>query len=949
MTFVNSPKQIRIRGAKVHNLKNVDVDIPRDALVTVTGLSGSGKSSLAFDTLYAEGHRRFVESLSSYARMFIGQMSKPDVDFIEGLSPAISIDQKTTSHNPRSTVGTVTEIYDYLRLMYARVGIPHCPICGKEIKRQSVDQILERIMALPQGTRFNVLSPVVRDKKGTHEKLFQDMKKAGFPRFRVDGNIYDIGEEIELDKNIRHHIEIVVDRLILKDSIRPRLSDAVETALKYADGHVMISTYNPDGTDGEEYSFSQVYACEEHGYSAGELEPRMFSFNNPQGACPTCSGIGSFEAPSPQKMIPDRSKSLRQGAIQVNGFKTMDEDSWNGPLIAAVCERIGTTIDTPISEMTDTQLDAILYGTGPEKYEVTRYFSHQAKHGIVTYDGIVKTIQMRMKMGLSPDYYRQFFDQTPCRDCKGKRLNPGILAVTVGGVNIIEFCEMSIGRALEFINQISFTEYEQVIVKDVIKEIRNRLQFLINVGLDYLTLFRTAETLSGGEAQRIRLATQIGSALTGVMYILDEPSIGLHQRDNYKLINTLKRLRDLGNTVIVVEHDEETMRESDYLIDVGPGPGIHGGRIVCAGTPEEVAACEQSVTGDFLSGRKKIEVPEKRRQGNGKILSVRGARTHNLKNIDVDFPLGCFICVTGVSGSGKSSLVNGVLTPVLAHELNGAVTYYGDFDRIEGLENLDKVISIDQSPIGRTSRSDPATYTGVFSDIRDLFSKTPDAKMRGYTPGRFSFNIKGGRCEACEGDGIKRIEMNFLPDVYVECDVCHGLRYNKDTLECRYKGKNIGEVLNTTVEEGLALFDGIPAIKNKLQTLYDVGLGYIQIGQNSTTLSGGEAQRVKLAKELSRKSTGKTIYILDEPTTGLHSQDVQRLLDILHLLVERGNTVLVIEHNLDVIKTADYIVDLGPEGGEGGGTVLVTGTPEEVARCEKSYTGQFLKPLLGID
>ncbi|MBQ9416846.1 MAG: excinuclease ABC subunit UvrA [Clostridia bacterium] len=944
-SFPKDTKRIMIRGARVHNLKNINVDIPRDKLTTITGLSGSGKSSLAFDTLYAEGHRRFVESLSSYARMFMGQLDKPDVDLIEGLSPAISIDQKTTSHNPRSTVGTVTEIYDYLRLLYARIGIPHCPVCGKEIRRQTVDQIIDRILELPEGERFMILAPVVRSQKGMHEKVLADAKKSGYARVRVDGALYDLTEEIKLDKNIRHTIEIVVDRLVMKADIRSRLSDSVESALSAADGHLLLVTVPREG-EGRELSFSQAYACEEHNISFGELEPRMFSFNNPAGACPKCAGIGFFEKISARKVVPDRSLSLRQGAIQVNGFKTLEDESWNGPLFDAVGKELGFTLDTPLRDMTKEQLDGLLYGTGDKRYAVTRYYAHEAHHQYTPFVGVIGMIQQRLSSGFGAEYYHQFVDEEPCEACRGKRLSPGSLAITVGGKSIIDFCDQSITQALAFLDTIKLSASEEQIAREILKEIRSRLNFLISVGLNYLTLSRLAGTLSGGEAQRIRLATQIGSALMGVMYILDEPSIGLHQRDNHKLIETLHRLRDLGNTVIVVEHDEETMLASDYLIDVGPGAGIHGGQIVAAGTPQQVMQQKDSITGAFLSGREKIEVPKHRRPGNGSFLEITGARTNNLKNLNVRIPLGCFTCVTGVSGSGKSSLINGVLYPVLAHELNHAITYYGDFDSITGLDALDKVINIDQSPIGRTPRSNPATYTGLFNDIRDLFAQTQDAKIRAFGPGRFSFNVKGGRCEACEGDGIRCIEMHFLPDVYVTCDVCHGKRYNRDTLECRYKGKNISDVLEMSVEEGLSFFDGLPKIRRKLQTLYDVGLGYIKIGQNSTTLSGGEAQRVKLAAELSRKSTGKTIYILDEPTTGLHSADVRSLLVILNRLCEGGNTVVVIEHNLDVIKTADYILDLGPEGGDGGGTVVATGTPEEVAGNPDSYTGQFLKKLL---
>ncbi len=941
--------EIVIKGTRVHNLKNIDVTIPRDKLVVMTGLSGSGKSSLAFDTIYAEGHRRFVESLSSYARMFLGQMDKPDVDMIEGLSPAISIDQKTTSKNPRSTVGTVTEIYDYLRLLYARVGIPHCPICGREIRQQSVDQIIDRILSLPAGTRFMVLSPVVRAQKGMHEKVLADAKKKGFVRARVDGSLYDLSEPIALDKNKKHDIEIVVDRLVMKDGIRPRLADSVESALAAADGRLLILTVPRDGEAEEEMSFSQSYACEEHGISFGELEPRIFSFNNPAGACPKCAGLGDMQRVAVGKLIPHKEMSLRQGAIQVNGFKTLDTDSWNGPLFEAVGQYVGFTMDQPVSTFSKEALDALYYGTGDKTYTIMRYFDKTGRMQTTRFEGLVGMIEARMKGmggGFGAEYYEQFVEEASCPACHGKRLSPTSLAITVGGLNIDDFCNQSISEALDFIQSLKLEGSEAVIARDILKEIRARLGFLVSVGLDYLTLSRKAGTLSGGEAQRIRLATQIGSSLVGVLYILDEPSIGLHQRDNEKLIATLKKLRDLGNTVIVVEHDEETMQASDYIVDIGPGAGIHGGQVVAAGTPAEVAADPSSVTGAYLSGRKTIEVPSERRPGNGQYLTVRGAREHNLKNLTVDIPLGKFVCVTGVSGSGKSSLVNGILYPVLAATLNRAVTYPGDHDEVLGMEHLDKVIAIDQSPIGRTPRSNPATYTSLFNDIRDLFAKTQDANAKGFGPGRFSFNVKGGRCEACEGDGVKKIEMHFLPDVYVTCDVCKGKRYNRDTLEVHYKGKSIFDVLDMTVEEGLHFFDGIPKIQRKLQTLFDVGLGYVKIGQSSTTLSGGEAQRVKLAAELARRGTGKTIYILDEPTTGLHTDDVSRLLTVLQRLCDGGNTVLVIEHNLDVIKCADHIIDLGPEGGAGGGTVVATGTPEEIAEVAASYTGQFIKKKL---
>ncbi len=940
-------RNIVIKGAKVNNLKDVSVTIPRDKLVVLTGLSGSGKSSLAFDTLYAEGHRRFVESLSSYARMFIGQMDKPDVDLIEGLSPSISIDQKTTSKNPRSTVGTVTEIYDYLRLLYARVGTPHCPVCGKEITQQSLDQIVDRIMSLSEGTRFMVLSPVVRAQKGMHEKVLADARKGGFARVRIDGIMYDLSEQISLDKNIKHTIDIVLDRLVLRPDIRPRLSDSVESAIRVADGRVSILVVDRDGKEGEELEFSQKYACEEHGISFPELEPRMFSFNNPMGACPECAGIGNMQRISVKKLIPHKNLSLRDGGIAVNGFKTMTEDSWTGPLLARVGEDYGFTLDTPLSEYSEQAMNVLMYGTGAKRYSVTRYFGGVGRDQYTTFDGIVGIIEKRMKM-MGGDYYQEFVEEVDCPRCKGRRLSDMVLGVTVGGLNIDEICRLSIDKMYTFVDNLTFGDEQSKIAKEILKEIKARLNFLISVGLDYLNLARTAGTLSGGEAQRIRLATQIGSSLTGVLYILDEPSIGLHQRDNGKLIGTLKRLRDLGNSVIVVEHDEDTMREADFIVDVGPGAGIHGGEIVATGTPEQVAECERSITGDYLSGRRSISVPTSRRAGNGNFLRIIGAEENNLKKINVDIPLGTFTAVTGVSGSGKSSLINSILYRTLARDLNRAITYPGKVERIEGMEHLDKVIAIDQSPIGRTPRSNPATYTGLFSDIRNLFAQTRDAKAKGYGPGRFSFNVRGGRCEACEGDGVKCIEMNFLPDVYVKCDVCKGKRYNRDTLDVKYKGKSIYDVLEMSVEEGISFFDGLPALQRKLTTLFDVGLGYIKIGQSSTTLSGGEAQRVKLATELAKRSTGKTIYILDEPTTGLHTEDVSKLIGILQRLADGGNTVVVIEHNLDLIKTADHIIDLGPEGGEGGGTVVVTGTPEQVAACEASYTGAFLRDKLSL-
>ena len=940
-------KYLTVRGARANNLKNIDVKIPRDSLTVFTGLSGSGKSSLAFDTIYAEGHRRFVESLSSYARMFLGQLDKPDVDSIDGLSPAISIDQKTTSRNPRSTVGTVTEIYDYLRLLYARVGVPHCPVCGREIVRQTTDKILDRICELPERTKFMVLAPVVVEKKGMHEKVFTDARKKGFSRVRVDGIQYDLSEDIPLDKNKKHSIDIIVDRLVMKEGVRVRLSDSVETALREAEGQLTVSVLGSDGNEAEELSFSQNYACPEHGIGVGDLEPRMFSFNNPLGACGTCSGIGCQTRISPDKIIPDRSLSLRQSAIQVNGFKSCGEETWYGPLLIAVGEEEGFDLDMPIEKFPDSALKALLYGTGNRLYDVTRTFDGVTRRQQIAFKGILEMIQERAQM-FQNDYYDDFVEEIPCPDCGGKRLRPEILAVTVGGLNIDELCSLTVTAAIDFFSSLKLGKTEAMIAKEIIKEINARLNFLSSVGLEYLTLSRKAGTLSGGEAQRIRLATQIGSALVGVLYILDEPSIGLHQRDNHKLIETLKKLRDTGNTLIVVEHDEETMESADYLVDIGPGAGIHGGEVVAAGTPAEVAACRASITGDYLSGRKKIGVPASRRSGNGKFLTVRGARENNLKGIDVKIPLGCFTCVTGVSGSGKSSLVNGILYPALSRKLNRSFLTPGKHDGIDGIEELDKVICIDQSPIGRNPRSNPATYTGLFTEIRDLFASTPEAKARGYKSGRFSFNVRGGRCEACEGDGVKKIEMHFLPDVYVTCETCRGKRYNSETLDVHYKGKTISDVLEMTCEEGLEFFSAVPRLARKLQTLCDVGLGYIKIGQSSTTLSGGEAQRVKLATELARRGTGRTFYILDEPTTGLHTDDVSRLITILQRLCDGGNSVLVIEHNLDVIKTADYLIDLGPEGGNGGGTVVAEGTPEQVAGCAASYTGQFLRKKLAV-
>ncbi|MBQ8255239.1 MAG: excinuclease ABC subunit UvrA [Clostridia bacterium] len=936
--------KITVKGARVHNLKNIDVTIPRDKLVVFTGLSGSGKSSLAFDTLYAEGHRRFVESLSSYARMFLGQMDKPDVDLIEGLSPAISIDQKTTSKNPRSTVGTVTEIYDYLRLMYARIGIPHCPVCGKEIRQQSIDQILDDLKTIPSGTKFVILAPVVRSKKGMHEKVLEEAKKSGYVRVRIDGETYDINETPALEKNIKHTVDVVIDRLVMKDGIDMRLTDSAENALNLAKGNMIVSIINPDGTESER-TYSQNYACEEHGFSMPELSPRMFSFNNPLGACERCAGIGELRTVSAELVIPDDELSIADGAINVNGFKSIEESTWMSPLYEAVGKKYGFTLTTPIKDYSKKALDALLNGTGDEVYDIERSFDKRKVRQSVRFDGVLNIIEQRYSMGQN-EYYDDFFEVVPCPICNGKRLKDYILAVTVGGKSIDDFCSMSVDQALDFVNALALTPTEEKIAKDIVKELKARLSFLKNVGLNYLTLTRRSGSLSGGEAQRIRLATQIGSSLMGVLYILDEPSIGLHQRDNHKLIEALKSLRDVGNTVIVVEHDEETMMEADYIVDIGPRAGVHGGTVVAAGTPKEIMENKDSITGDYLSGRKKIKVPEVRREGNGSYLQIIGAYQNNLKHIDVAIPLGMLVCVTGVSGSGKSSLINSILYPVLAKKLNRALIRAGKHERVEGVNNLDKVIAIDQSPIGRTPRSNPATYTGLFNDIRELFASTNDAKMRGYKSGRFSFNVKGGRCENCEGDGVKKIEMHFLPDVYVTCDVCRGKRYNRDTLEVRYKGKNISDVLEMTVEEGLHFFENLPRLKRKLQTLYDVGLGYIKIGQSSTTLSGGEAQRVKLATELAKRSTGKTCYILDEPTTGLHTADVDKLIQILQRLTDQGNSVIVIEHNLDLIKTADYIIDMGPEGGEGGGTVIACGTPEQVSKIETSHTGQFLTKAL---
>lgn len=937
-------KNIVVKGAREHNLKNIDVEIPRDKLVVFTGLSGSGKSSLAFDTIYAEGQRRYVESLSSYARQFLGQMEKPDVDYIEGLSPAISIDQKTTSRNPRSTVGTVTEIYDYLRLLWARIGIPHCTVCGREITQQTVDQIVDKIMTLPEKTKIQIMAPIVRGHKGEYVKELDSARKSGFVRVRIDGSVYDLSEEIKLDKNKKHNIEIVVDRLVIKPDIAGRLTDSVETATRIAEGVVLV-----DVVGEREELYSLNYACPEHGAVIAEMSPRMFSFNNPFGACKTCSGLGSYKEIDPSLIIPNKKLSINQGAIKATGWNVADGGSIAKMYFEAIADAYGFSLDIPVEMIPKKGLDAILYGTGTKKLKMKRVTSYGSSTYNSTFEGVVSNLQRRYKETTS-DWARSDIEavmtQCVCPDCGGARLSKECLSVTVGGKNIYEFCSMPIHQELQFINELELSEKEHKIGDLIVREIRERLNFLDSVGLDYLTLAREASTLSGGENQRIRLATQIGSSLMGVLYILDEPSIGLHQRDNDKLLGTLRHLRDLGNTLIVVEHDEDTMRAADYIVDIGPGAGIHGGELVAAGTVDDIMACENSITGQYLSGKRKIPVPAKRRSGNGKKLTVHGASQNNLQNIDVEIPLGEFVAVTGVSGSGKSSLVNEILYKHLANELNGAKKRAGKFEKMTGVDNLDKVINIDQSPIGRTPRSNPATYTGVFNDIRDLFASTQDAKVRGYKANRFSFNVKGGRCEACQGDGIVKIEMHFLADVYVPCDVCSGQRYNRETLEVKFKGKNIFEVLEMTVDEGVEFFAQQPKILHKLKTLSDVGLGYVKIGQPATTLSGGEAQRVKLATELMRRSTGKTIYILDEPTTGLHTADVHRLVNVLEKLVDGGNTVVVIEHNLDVIKTADYIIDLGPEGGNGGGRLVACGTPEEIAACEKSYTGAYLKNML---
>lgn len=935
--------KIIIRGAREHNLKNIDLEIPRDKLIVMTGLSGSGKSSLAFDTIYADGQRRYMESLSSYARMFLGQMEKPDVDSIEGLSPAISIDQKTTSKNPRSTVGTVTEISDYLRLLFARIGVVHCPVCGREISQQTVDIIVDKVCELPMGTKFQVLSPIVMGRKGEYVKEFDSLRRSGYARVRVDGNVYDLTEEIKLDKNKKHTIEVIIDRLVIKEDIKSRLADSLETACKLSDGLVVI-----DVIGGKQMEFSLNFACPEHGTCVSELTPRMFSFNNPYGACETCTGLGIFQKISPDLIIPNKNLSVKEGAIKGSGWSYGD-GTMSQMYYDALAKQYGFSLSTPIKDLDEKYVNLLLYGTGEERIKVTH--KNEYGHGSFSakFEGVINNLERRYRetqSDWSKAEIENYMVPQLCPDCHGARLKKESLSVTVGDKNIHELSEYSVDKLLDFFENLHLTEKQTTIGYRVIKEIKERLGFLKNVGLSYLTLSRSAGTLSGGESQRIRLATQIGSSLTGVLYILDEPSIGLHQRDNDKLISTLKRLRDLGNTLVVVEHDEDTMLSSDYIVDVGPGAGVHGGEIVFAGTVDEIKKCDKSITGQYLSGKRKIAVPKNYRKGNGKMLTVKGATKNNLKGIDVSFPLGTFTCVTGVSGSGKSSLVNEILYKHLANVLNKAKEKVYNFESIEGIEHLDKVIAIDQSPIGRTPRSNPATYTGLFTDIRMLFASTSDAKMKGYQAGRFSFNVKGGRCEACEGDGIIKIEMHFLPDVYVPCDVCKGKRYNRETLEVKYRGKSIYDVLEMTVEEGISFFENHEKIRRKLQTLYDVGLGYIKIGQSSTTLSGGEAQRVKLATELSKRSTGKTVYILDEPTTGLHTADVAKLIEVLQFLVDAGNTVIVIEHNLDVIKVADYIIDLGPEGGGDGGEVIATGTPKEVSKNKKSYTGQYLKRVL---
>lgn len=936
-------KNIVVKGAREHNLKNIDITIPRDKLIVFTGLSGSGKSSLAFDTIYAEGQRRYVESLSSYARQFLGQMEKPDVDYIDGLSPAISIDQKTTSRNPRSTVGTVTEIYDYLRLLYARIGVPHCTKCGREITQQTVDQIVDTVLKLPEKTKIQIMAPIVRGRKGEYVKELDNIRKSGYVRVRVDGSVYDLSEDIKMDKNKKHNIEVIVDRLVINDTVKTRLADSIETATRLADGVVLV-----DIVGEREELFSLNYACPEHGAVIEEMSPRMFSFNNPFGACKKCGGLGAYKEIDVDLIIPNKKLSINQGAIKASGWNISD-GSIAKMYFEGLSKAYGFSLDVPVEMICKEGLNAILYGTDGKKISMKRVTSYGTGSYKTDFEGIVSNLNRRYSETTS-EWSRNDIEAVMttcvCPDCKGSRLLPEVLSVTVGGLNIYEFCSMPIGEELEFISNLQLTEREQLIGNLVVNEIRERLQFLNSVGLEYLSLAREAATLSGGEAQRIRLATQIGSSLMGVLYILDEPSIGLHQRDNDKLLGTLKHLRDLGNTLIVVEHDEDTMRSADYIVDIGPGAGVHGGELIAAGTVEDIINCESSITGQYLSGKRQIPVPSKRREGSGKKLTVYGACANNLKKIDVEIPLGKFVAVTGVSGSGKSSLVNEILNTHLANILNGAKTKARNFEKITGADNLDKVINIDQSPIGRTPRSNPATYTGVFNDIRELYAQTPDAKQRGYKANRFSFNVKGGRCEACQGDGIVKIEMHFLADVYVACDVCGGKRYNRETLEVKFKGKTIFDVLEMTVDEGCEFFSQQPKIYNKLKTLSDVGLGYIKIGQSATTLSGGEAQRVKLATELSKRSTGKTIYILDEPTTGLHTADVHRLVNVLNMLVDSGNTVLVIEHNLDIIKSADYIIDLGPEGGKNGGKIVTAGTPEQVAECKKSYTGQYLKKYL---
>lgn len=937
-----SKDKIIIRGAREHNLKNIDIEIPRDKFVVITGLSGSGKSSLAFDTIYAEGQRRYVESLSSYARMFLGQMEKPDLDYIEGLSPAISIDQKTTSRNPRSTVGTITEIYDYLRLLYARIGIPHCPECGKEISQQTIDQMVDYLMALEPGTKLQLLAPIVRGKKGEYKKLIEDMKKSGFVRIRIDGEVMDINDEIKLDKNKKHSIEVVVDRIIVKEGIERRLTDSLETVLKLSGGLALVDIIGV-----EEKLFSQNYACPDCGIAMEELSPRMFSFNSPYGKCPSCDGLGVLTKIDPDLVIPDRTKSIAEGGILPIG--SAKSDSWYYEVVAAAAKHYGFSLDVPIEKLGDDVINMLLYGNNGERFKVVYDRDFGKGEAMMSLEGVINRLERRYretKSEVMREEIEEYMSSFPCPLCKGARLKKESLSVYVGGISIAELCDKPIHEILDFLNNLKLTPKQEIISNQVLKEIKARLGFLVNVGLDYLTLSRTAGTLSGGEAQRIRLATQIGSSLVGVLYILDEPSIGLHQRDNGKLLKALRDLTDLGNTLLVVEHDEDTMYAADHIIDIGPGAGEHGGEIVAQGTIEDIMACERSITGQYLSGKKYIPVQRERKKPNGNWIIIKGARENNLKNLDVRFPMGVFTCVTGVSGSGKSTLVNEILYKALAQKVYGSKLKPGEHDEILGLEYIDKVVNIDQSPIGRTPRSNPATYTGVFDFIREVFASTPEAKMRGYKAGRFSFNVRGGRCEACKGDGIIKIEMQFLPDVYVPCEVCKGKRYNRETLEVKYKGKNISEVLDMTVEEALDFFENIPRIHRKIQTLYDVGLGYIKLGQPSTELSGGEAQRIKLAYELSKRSTGKTVYILDEPTTGLHIADIHKLLRILHRLVEGGNTVIVIEHNLDVIKRADYIIDLGPEGGDRGGTIVAEGTPEEIARNPKSYTGQFLKKVL---